>query len=622
MPWQMSAEAVAWRERTCREAANACTRRDNQRDATDYEVTMRAFKTIPFGNKLKWEFLVALWQMQWPDFVQIENLGVENTWLLRIAKACTRFKRITACGCASSGKTHCFSMYCYNMWKCFPTNASVYSSTTSGGAGEDRAWGAIKDLFSNDRYQWGKRLDSLQLITLDAELKDGDGNNNRDLRDAIKVVKIKPGQEGKNVIATMCGRKNSHVIWHCDEMAHMDLGVLEGRVNLFSNTSDDRFCQFIGTGNGPEEGDPLYIDAEPYGAEFPDGWRSVNRDVHEWWPTRTGICLYFNGDKSPNMRVPRGQKIPFSGLMNWKSKDEILLTAFGEENSAIFCKMFYGLPPSVDVPDKVVTHVLLQKFRAFEQPEWFGYEVKKLAGLDVGFRKDGDPCVIHFGDVGKSADDKLILGCDPDGRVLQPDQRLQEPFETQIGRRVVDECERRGCHDLAMDISSDGGMLLQAIEKDARARSYTLNVLPVSSLGSPDDTLFIPGDKRTAKEACDRKVSQLWLQFRNLVGMGAIRGLGPQSKAVRELCGRKFQTDAKRKFSIEPKKDYKVRLKHSPDHADSVIYLTHLALKNGLSGSEGRSSPTPKPKGDIFTDPNQPAPHYQGHTSRNAYSGR
>lgn len=616
MKWQieLSPKAQNFRERCKPEAMKQVL--PGEDPPSEYELDIFCFAQAPFGHSFKGEFMVRLWQHQWRDDVELRRMGIENDWSIKIAHACCSVNRLCLVGCGSASKTFSVAMYGYTMWKVDPFNTSVYLSTTSGEAGEARTWGAVKDLFTKDRYRVGKRLDTLQLITLDEEVRDDDGAKQRDLRDVIKCVKIKPGAEGKNVVGTICGRKNKKVIWACDEAAFMDLGILDARTTLFTNP----FGQNINIGNGPAEGDPLYIDAEPYGPEFPDGWRSVNKDLHERWPTKAGICLYFNGAKSPNFRVPKDKPIPFPRLMNWKFQQEILASAFGED-SPMYWKMFYGFPPSVDVPDKVLTHALLEKFGAFSQPEWKGDPLKVLAGFDPGFRKDGDPCVIDFGTIGKDVQGRTVLCHSKDGIVLTPIANSKDPFEKQIAQRVVSECRSRGCHDLAIDVSSDGGLLLQAIEREAREQKYALNVLGISSLGSPEDRIIIPGEKRTGKEMFDRLVSQHWVSYRMSVGNNVIRGAEPNSRAVQQLCGRKFGTDERRRFSIEPKKEYKKRLKHSPDFADARVYLHVLALKHGLSGAQ-KPQVRITPKGNPIEEQQERRGPYSGHSTRPLYAGR
>lgn len=553
-------------------------------DIKEYEFALSAFGDCPFGNPYKHEFLLLTMCHQWPSDFLLEREGVVNHWAVRMAKAFCRYKRLNIIGCGSSWKTGNVSAYLYTAWKANPFCTSVFLSTTSGEAAQSRTWGQIKDWHTKDRYTVGKRIESLHLITLDEEARDEEGNKARDFRNSIKVVLIKPGAEGKNVMASIVGRKNEYVYWACDEMCFMDIGILNARVNLNTNP----FYQFLGLSNAPEEGDPMYIDAEPAGEEFPDGWRSVDKDTHVEWSTKGGHCVYFNGAKSPNYDAPNPEKPPFRKMMNENIRKEILLDAGGED-TPMYWKQFYGFPPSVDISDKVITFKILEQNGAFGAVEWADALAKPLAGLDLGFRAGGDPCVVHFGKVGKVMSGRRVLGAERDGIALLPAQGSRDPFEVQIAKKVLSACRERGCHDLALDVTGDGGIMLQHIEREARAASYELNVLPVSFSGPAEDRIIIPGERRKANEMFQNMVCQLWASVRLSVLNKVVFGLGERGQCVSQLCSRKMGTDEKKRMTIEPKKEMKKRLRRSPDQGDAFCLLHHLALRHGLDGQQRAS---------------------------------
>lgn len=611
--WALSERAAFIRSKE-QEKVNAQLKAQKRDPIGEYELDLRLFGALKFAHPCKFEFLIRCWNHESETADVLEVDGHKNYWHIRMAKALCHWKRLILLGCASSGKTHRAAAYGKTLWKSMPLNTSVYLSTTSGEANEARCWGELKSLFNADKYKTGKIINSLRVITLDEEARNEEGEKERDYRNGIRAVLIKPGAEGKNIVGTICGRKNDRVVWICDELNFLDPGVLDARLNLFSND----FAQFIGIGNAPTEGSPLYIDAEPFGAEFPDGWRSVDKDVHIGWPTKTGYCLYFNGEKSPNMRLPRGQPPRFKKIMDWAKRDEILATSGGEDTPG-FWVQFYGFPPSVDVPDKILTWKLLQTNGAFEMALWAGSPLKVVAGLDLGFREGGDPCVICFAKLGKDTRGKTIAEFERDAVPLLPSQKGKKAFEDQIAELVIKHCRDRGCADLALDVSGDGGTLLQAIERQAREERFRLNVLPVSFSGVADDSVTIPGEKRTARDMYDRKVTQLWAGFRVCVQNKVIRGINEQSKVVHELCGRKFSTDEKKRWSIEKKSDFKKRLRRSPDFGDAACLCAFLALKHGLSGMDLPPAP---PREEKREERPSTFPRYASHGTRALYGGR
>lgn len=582
--WQPD-EATEAYWRRCMERITPMVREEQNRDPIPYEGCLKSFAELPLKDPRKWQFCILCFMEQWPDTVALERDGVLNDWLFRMVRGLCWSKRLLMMGCGSSSKTFTAACYTYTLWKSQNQCTSIYLSTTSQEAGESRTWGAIKDLHKADKWKMGKRIESLHVITLDEELRGEDGEKERDYRNAIRCVNIKTGQEGKNAVSAIVGRKNTNVVWVADEMPFMDVGVLNARVNLNTN----RFHQFIGLGNAPEEGDPFYIDATPFGEKFPDGWRSVDKDVDQSWPTETGLCLYFNGTRSPNYKVPG--KIPFPWLMNENMRKEILQDARGED-TPIYWKQFYGFPPGVDISDKMLTVKLMANNFAFSGVRWKDNAHEWLAGLDLGFRADGDPCVVHFGKVGvgnaeemEDGEMRKVLCVEADGIPLVPRQG-GDAFEVQIAKQVVDKCAERRCAKLALDVTGDGGILLQHIDREARERSYKLEILPVSFSGLAEERIVIPGERRTAREMFANMVCQLWAQVRLGILNRVIHGLSRDAYATRQLCARKMGTDEKKRMTIEPKKEMKKRIRRSPDQGDALAVLVHLALRNGLAGQK------------------------------------
>lgn len=609
--WALTPEAQTYKD-SKRKLVDAERAEKKQPPLTDYQSDMWCFNKHPWGHRNKWQFLVRAMQHQWGDKMMFETVingqRFVNYWSIRILQEVCRSKLINALGCASSSKTHTITCYGYTLWKAAPWETSVYLSTTSGESADARAWATVQDIYREDKQRYGKMINSVRTLVM--EDVNEDEAKTRDLRNSLKCVLIRAGNEGRNVVAAISGRKNKRVLWACDEMQHMDVGVLSGRVNLMSNAVFGGWSQFIGSGNGPKDGDPLYIDAEPE-----NGWKSINKDENFRWVTKSGVCLYFNGAKSPNMAVERGERPPFPGIMDWSAHDAILSACFGNTASPEFYIQFHGFPPSVDIADTVLTKALMESGGAFGQCEWDGSPRKTIAGLDVGFRRDGDPCVIHFGQIGKCADGRTRLNCDGDAKEIVPSQNSPLPYEEQIAIQVVSLCVERGCHNLSVDVTGDGGIMVQAIEKQARKEGFQLAVRAVSFGGTAEDKIVIQGDKRKGTEMFDRMVSQLWASTRIYTGLGVLKGLAERGRSTSQLCQRKFHTDEKRRFSVETKKEMKKRLRRSPDHGDATVLLCFEASKNGLSGHEV-AKPQPKAL------PAPPVQRYAGHGHVSRYSRR
>jgi hypothetical protein len=555
---------------------------------------------------------------QWPDFLYLENGGIKNYWFQRQIKELNRNKFVNMIGSGSSGKTFSFSCYAYTFWKIRPMNTSVFISTTTGEAAEMRAWGTIKELYEKDRYgkriKFGVQIDYRKMIVLQGDPND---KSDRDYRDSMSVISIRQGQEGRNAIAAICGRKNQHVIWGCDEEAFMDAGIRSGRGALYSNP----FWQFGGLGNEPYEGDPLYLDCEPAGPGFEQGWDTPGLVDMESWPTMRGICLYFDGEKSPNMEAPKGQPPPFPKLATRQFIEDTIREDGGIPDGPLFWRWVKGFPKRGVKQDTVLTTAVLQEFRATEDPIWLDKNWKTVAGLDLGFRQDGDPCVADFARLGWGIEGQQILAHEPDTVKLVP--RLSDPgtFEQKIARAFLDECQKRACHDVAIDYSGDGGILAKEIIEEAHRRGYDLHVFPVSFLGAPDENarFTIAGKSQWAVDIFDRKVSQLWYSYRLAVQDGLIRGCQLRSRAVAQLTMRKCRQDERRRWSVQSKKEMKKTLKRSPDDGDSRV-LCHECAR--LIGLQKRAVKSPEISLQEAKDLTKPSRYSSGHSRRRAYTSR
>lgn len=553
-----------------------------QAPASDYDLDRMCLSKIPFGHSLRFHFMVSCMKYQWPDYLVFEADGKENYWLMRIAREFCRTKMLSLLGCASSQKTSVASACAYTIWKASPHNTTVILSTTDDKANDARGWGTVSGLYDQDRFKVGKKLPYKKAIVLEEDSR----KEERDYRDAILGVPIPRGQEGAKAIGSISGRHNVNVYWICDELPHMELAVLDGRVNMVAN----RHFQWVGIGNRPNEGDPLYIDAEPSGEKYPNGWESVNPDTDWKWTTRTGVCLYFDGLKSPNLQfdTPRGS---FPGMINREMIDGMRIASFGED-SPNWWRQVRGFPNQGDVHDRVMTSKVLESFGATDKVVWQGTHWTAVSGLDLGLKEDGDPCVADFGRVGVEASGQTVLAHETETVQLVHSVSSKLPFEQQISKRFVDECEKRQCHMVALDISGGGGIMALAIKSEAAARSYPLEILSVDFGGSPSEEEYdVGGERKPAKELFDRKVSELWYSYRLAVQNRVIRGVSLFSRATKQLCERKVIMDERKRWSVEKKSDMKKRIRRSPDDGDSRVLLHFCARHAGLSNSNGTEEP-------------------------------
>jgi len=543
-------------------------------NASDYELEMGCLRVIPFGHFLKGEFCLSLMQMQWPGLLYLEKDGVHNHWFTRGIRTMARHRKNYLVGSASAGKSFMAGAFVYTNWKCSAWNSSALLSSTSKPDLDQKIWGTVKDLFERDKFKIGTRLDYRETIVLREDKK----NAEKDYRDAIIALAIPKGSEGEKAIGSIQGRKNQFVYWVSDEYAHMDgAAIQEGRRNLMFNP----FFWFAACSNKPNEGDPMYLEAEPDPAKFPQGWDTPGLDQLESWPTKGGgICMYFDGEKSPNLQVEGPP--PFPLLTTRESINDIIADEGGTDGPS-YWRWIRAFPKKGDIQDKVLTSELLIAYGATEEVVWRGDGWTTLAGLDLGFRKDGDPSVADFGRLGFDYEGRKVLSVEADAVTLVPKMSDPGPHEDKIARRFLEECQKRQCHSVALDISGDGGITALSIRKLSTELKFELEIVPVSFSGAASDDIYdIAGVKKEGRFAFDRRVSELWYSLRLIVQDRSIRGMVLNSKAVNELCQRRVIQDEKKRWVVEKKEDMKKRSKRSPDNGDARVLLVYNARKKGL----------------------------------------
>lgn len=565
-------------------------------EANEYEVACIGFNAVKFGHPFRSIILLKMMRMQWADdalIFKIDHEGVRNEWAYRMTNRICKTRFPVLLGAGSSGKSFIAAACCYTTWKAKPWATSVFFSTTSGEAAEQRGWGYIKGFHRADKYRVGQLLEYKKSIVLEENKVNEKAAADRDFCNSIHLVLIKPGNEGDNALAAISGRKNETVIWLKDESQLMNNDTTLAEANLCTNP----FCQIIDIGNAPREGTQFYQTAMPFGPGFESGYKSIDTEAATGWPTRSGYCEWFDGEKSPNIGH---DKPPWRGIITADSIREIERRCGGRDTPGFWVQV-KGFPHSADIRDTVLTHGLIVKNLADQPAIWGGVGPAPivLGGGDLGFREDGDPCVAHFGKVGACSDGKTRLEVEPHTILIAPSSTSQLPFEDQIALKFIAECDARGCKEFQLDITGDGGIIFGRCQFYAKGR---INFVPKSFGGSPDETQIGGGDSRKCSDVYDRMVTQLWYGLRMAVQNDLIRGMSLHSKSVEQLCARKYLDQGKgKRIEVETKKAMKKRLKRSPDDADASVNLHDRARSHGLvvsvsSGTDKESESIPAGK--------------------------
>lgn len=537
------------------------------------ELEVACFAALPIGHKLKGEFNISLTQMRWSD-LYLEKDGYENYWFTRILRATCMHRRLFLVGAASAGKTFGLSVSGMNFWGTSPRNTTMLATSTDSESLKSKAWGTILDLHERDLMKIGNRINYEDAIVYNHKAKE------RDVRDAIKAIALPKGSEGEKAIGKVQGRKNTNILWLCDEYSHMDPFVKKARSNLRQGCLS--FC-FWACANKPEEGDPMHEDAAPDPEKFPMGWETPGLDELEGWETvGGGYCLYFDGLKSPNLQAPAGKKDLFPMLTRRDSIEEERKES-GEDGYG-WWKYVRAFPRTGQTFNKLIDSKFLERYRALEAAIWAEPSWTVICGLDAAWTKGGDSCMAYFGKVGVSDEGVKVLETEPDAISLNVKVSGRGTFEEQLAVAFLDECQKRNCHVVAIDISGSGGRLANPVRDEAQRRGWKLDMISVDSAGKPTEEEYPVGSiKKKGIHLFDRRVSEIWVGFRLAVQEGWIRGLSLTSKAIRQMSDRRIDSDVEKRYVLEAKDEYKKRHQgKSPDSAEALVLLCVGARQSGL----------------------------------------
>jgi hypothetical protein len=532
-----------------------------------HNINLKDFKLLTPAE----HFINAV-KLQWPTEVSIYNKGYTNTQLIRTLEELCNNTDVCLAGAASMGKSFPVALWVYLDWCSAPHCTSAWVATTTLGASEDRIWGIISKLWKCARIQYGKLIDYRHMIVWGGASNDED----KDYRNAIKALAFQSGNEGQKAIDTTRGRKNDRVRLALDELPEMELGAITARVNLSANND----VTFIGIGN-PSAGDnPHTRWAMPKGKSNFD---TVNPDLMNW-ETETGICLFYNGMKSPNFDARPDEPSPFPFLMDRKKQEIMLKQCYGDENAIDYVRNAIGWWPKSGFIQTVITSDLIRNADTNEEPIWDSEGFTKVAGFDTSFTIGGDRCVLTIAKLGFVRGTRNRVMWLESQKVIQLSANAAAEFEIQLATEVVSICRAAGVKPtkFGMDVSGDGGRVGQAIIREwLRTDSTGAAIALISSMGKPTDRIAAEVDRRPCSDVYDRLVSEYYYSAYHAFKSRVLFGIDANSELARELCLRRY-TLKNKKIAIETKDDLKKRTGYSPDLSDSLIYALEMARRNGL----------------------------------------
>lgn len=525
---------------------------------TPHELELTAYKLNWDGQALR--HLKKAHHLYWPQFEEGWNYWTER----RFSAHLEGHKIITWAAGANTGKSFDAAALAMLFWLGNPTGRTVLVASTSINDLESRIWGYIKRFYS---IFSAVPLPGKYVSTPPPKIL-------FDRMDTIHGMFAVPLQKGTSdrTASTLIGR-------HPDEamLVIVDEGtdVSPGFMDAIPNWEKAPWFQCIVIGNSKSLFDPHGLLSRPV-----DGIDKVDPDKDKEWPTKHGLCLYFDCYQSP--AIHEKDPLKKAALSKFLPTEESINEAavkYGEK-SAKFYRFTRGFWPLGEETMTVLNPLDIDKFKAQEACHWSGHgEIHLLGGLDPAFTEGGDECILRFARLGIASNGLWTLdyGGERNIHVIPIDSTGKELPEHQIVNQAMKICHEVGCkpENLAVDIWGSGTALGGVF-----AALWSNAIYKVPSAGPCSDTYVDDERKLLAKDVYDRRVTELWFSMQRFVKAGQIKGL--DEKSCEQFCTREYSWKGK-KYRVETKDDYKQRLGkvdnryRSPDRADAAALVLDLA---------------------------------------------
>lgn len=458
------------------------------------------------------------------------------------------YEEIGMTGCAAAHKTFTFSLLSWIQWLSRPTKSSCILTSTTIGSLRGRIWSEFRRLIDNAKIPFGEPFNLVDSKQLFQSAKGDD-------KFAIRALAVDTGEVEK-AVGRIQGVHPENMILIVDEAAQTPAAIFTARANLRVGT---RFYRFVAIANAVDQYDAHGKFCEPKG-----GWSTITVD-DEAWETRSGICLHFDGLKSPN--VKRGVK-RFPRLFDQEEINRIK-NDFGE-NSLEWWSYCRGFWAPKGVRNTVLDSALIHETKSNERAIFTGNNLYNVCALDPAFTTGGDDCILYLGRIGDFLDGKEGLEYLSPYRIPLVESK-EVPLNYQIANKVIEFCLENNVspENFIMDGTSASGLA------DIIRQLWSPLINVISFGGAPTEGPVSIDDPREAKKVYDRFVTQLWFTVQRLAVSGRIRNLVDE-QTVRELCSRQYGLKGEKTY-IEKKDEMKKRTSgSSPDRGDAAALLAWI----------------------------------------------
>lgn len=509
-----------------------------------------AYRHWKNAARLAWPHLQIHDWMQWRAQTFFEN--DYNFWV----------------GCATAGKSHDgVGPIGLLWWLANPAESAVVLTSTTAKSIRRRLWPVLQEYRNSlvaqkdgGVFAHGFPCHVIDSKTLVQAVKGDD-------KHAIAAIAVAEGSVTKAVSDIKGFHPKKRLLVIVDEANDTPEAIFHAISNLKKGLVE---FKMIVIGNPISRLDPHGRVCEPV-----NGWNSINENDEEWqtagvkeWEIEPGICLHFDGEKSPNIKLGRDEYTFLYSNKNLRDAREACPNAdtLG----------YWSNTRGFWAPDGVCNTVFTDSFvvkHGLKDLVIFASQMKMLAGLDPSFSADGDGCILRFGKMGDLPYGRMCLLVTDRVKI---NLKSGEDIFYQVAEKTVEECKKRGLEPDCLGIDTTGGGTGIA---DIIARIWGPGQNRVGFGERASEKPASQEDNRPSHEVYSDRVTELWYNAREFGSAGQLKGLNVRD--CLEFCSRPF-TIKNKKIEVLPKKECKKELGRSPDDADGVVVLLDTARKHGL----------------------------------------
>lgn len=530
-------------------------------EVTDLSIELHCYRWGGSGQSQAYHMRNA-WRIAFPEVLGDGRAGyVWNEWTDERIEAWCENRWQTWWGASGTGKSTDAAILGLLHWMSAPDQTTIHLTSTTAKMLKLRIWGEVLkyyQLYGEGVFPGMYKVAENAIVF---------GPNNQ--KSGIFGHAVMAGPADK-AVSNIVGVHNTFNVLIVDEMQGTSRVLAKAPTNLMVGKE----FKFLGMGNPMSRLDFLGDWSEPR-----TGWDTVTPETGKW-ATKRGICVHFDGLKSPGIREP--DRFPF--LLKQREIDETI--EHDGVNSPNYWTMRRGFVPPEGLMPTLMTESFIVQHKMTATVEWReGYQMG--AGIDPAYSSKGDRAVFYPFKYGTDKEGLFrILFMNPE--VIPLNLNGETPMAYFLSNEINTLMNKLGIPSdhIAMDCTGVQGMLADICEQE-----HGMKIHRIYFGGKPSDALMSTSDYRKYSETCRNRVTELWMTMSQFGKAGFIRGLTIET--TRELVQRLLISNIS-PMCLETKTDMKARTGESPDLSDAaVIGLAFLRDQVGITPGDAETQLRP-----------------------------